>query len=104
MVLLKNQLSVDSGSLCGIDKFDNFVVLLYALLMFTAPLAAEAAVNNLVPFKKRATLQTHRNVWNSDKTCSKAHTWYLTEELISLVLCSYSMENDKKYLLPYKLY
>lgn len=87
IMLLQDQLSLDNVLLTNITRFAKFVVLLYTPYWFQCSSAKEAAFLDL-QFYNKLCKYPDKEVSETASSALMRHTWYLTEELIPVALCS----------------
>ena len=98
MVLLQHQLpQLHWQTKKKVTTMSLFVVFVYLEYWFTAPHLFSASSNDLKMWTRLLTFKrVHRKVSNSAATVLRRHTWYLTEDLISLALFDDSLPESTR--------
>ena len=107
MLLLQAQLDIDPEILQPLELFGYFVAVIYAPSWFRAPVATEAAVIDLEPYKRLLSLRKNkvfRDVCIAAISALRRRLWYLTEELIPFALCSGDLQDYIKRNLAAKIF
>ena len=87
-----------------ITKMSSFIIFVYTRYWFTSPSLCNAASNDLSLFKEITTFKRVDNkIYSSATTTLLRHTWYLTEENISLALFSTDIHEDGRNQLAMKI-
>jgi len=107
MLLLQTQLKLGPKLLYSLQLFGYFVAVIYAPSWFKAPVAREAAVNDLKLYKSLLSHQkkeVFRDMSVAAISALQRHLWYLCEELIPFALCSSHLHDHTKEALASKLF
>ena len=83
-----------------VEKMALFVIFVYLRSWFSAPALTSAATNDIDLFKRLQKFRTiHKKVSSTTSNLLQHHTWYLTEELISVSLFDETLPEDTRNLL-----
>jgi len=107
MLLLQTQLELDPETLKSLELFGYFVAVIYAPSWFKAPVATEAAVNDLQLYKRllfHEKKEMFKGMSIAAISALRRHLWYLCEELIPFALCSCNLPDHVKQNLATKLF
>ena len=83
-----------------VEKMALFVIFVYLRSWFSAPALTSAATNDIDLYKRLQKFRTiHKKVSSTTSNLLQRHTWYLTEELISVSLFDETLPEDTRNLL-----
>ena len=78
-----------------ITKMSSFIIFVYTRYWFTSSSLCNAASNDLILFKEISTFKRlDKSIYLSATAALLRHTWYLTEENITLALFSTEIQED----------